>query len=265
MTTLYETIKTSIRERIVNGLYKPGQKIPSESELVRQFGVSAITVRRALRDLTIEGRLVGRQGLGVFVADRPRILRSLNPDFKTSLGDEIRRAGFAPGLRELSLSLAAADPSILDALGVSAAEVVYRHEKVILADATPICFDVTFMPRDLGEALRPDLGADFLLPLLAKHSIAYAYVDYRIEAASAMQQAASVLEVPVGAPLLSVWYYPVSPDNRRLLVGHMLACAEWYSFDLRVPALSSTRSYATPATNTGTKRKAPKRTNTVVA
>jgi GntR family transcriptional regulator len=264
MATLYETIKTSIRERIVTGLYKPGQRIPSESELVREFGVSAITVRRALRDLTIEGRLVGRQGVGVFVADRPRISRSLNPDFRTSLGDEIRRAGFTPGLKELSLSVAAADPSILDSLGVSAAEVVYRHEKVILADATPICFDVTFMPRDLGETLRPDLGADFLLPLLAKHSIAYAYVDYRIEAASARQRAASVLEVPVGAPLLSIWYYPVSRDNRRLFAGHMLACAEWYSFDLRIPAPSSTLSYAA-STHVGTKRKAPKRTKSVVA
>jgi DNA-binding GntR family transcriptional regulator len=265
MATLYETIKTSIRERIVSGLYKPGQKIPSESELVREFGVSAITVRRALRDLTIEGRLVGRQGVGVFVADRPRIWRSLNPDFRTSLGDEIRRAGFTPGLKELSLSVAAADQSILDSLGMSAAEVMYRHEKVILADATPICFDVTFMPRDLGETLRPDLGADFLLPLLAKHAIAYAYVDYRIEAASAMRRAASVLEVPVGAPLLSIWYYPVSRDNRRLFAGHMLACAEWYSFDLRIPAPSSPLSYAAASTDVGTKRKAPKRTKSVVA
>ncbi|HEY6579155.1 MAG TPA: GntR family transcriptional regulator, partial [Rhizomicrobium sp.] len=77
MGTLYETVKSALRDRIVSGRYQPGQKIPSESELIREFGVSAITVRRAVRDLTIEGRLIGRQGLGVLVADRRRITRSL--------------------------------------------------------------------------------------------------------------------------------------------------------------------------------------------
>jgi GntR family transcriptional regulator len=241
MATLYEAIKTSLRERIVSGRYRPGHKIPSEAELIKEFAVSAITVRRALRDLTIEGRLIGRQGVGVFVADRPRILRSLNPEFKTSMGDEIRRAGFAPSLKELSLTLDSKLPSIANEMSAELGAPFYRHEKIILADGKPICFDTTFLPRDLGETLRPYLGIDFLLPLLSTHAISYNHVDYRIEASSAMQRTANILDIPIGAPLLGVWYCPISPDSRRLLIGHMLARAEWYSFELRVPAPNTSR------------------------
>jgi DNA-binding GntR family transcriptional regulator len=239
MGTLYETVKSSLRDRIVSGVYKPGQKIPSESELIREFGVSAITVRRAVRDLTIEGRLIGRQGLGVFVADKRRITRSLNPDYSTSLGDEIRRAGFVPGLKELSLTLIAPEPAIADALRLATEEAIYRHEKVILADGKPICYDVAFLPQALGDILRGDLATEFLLPLLGKYGIRCELIDYRVEAASAMEREAAVLDVPVGAPLLGVWYCPIELNQRRVFVGHMLACAEWFSFEFRVPPASS--------------------------
>ena len=235
MNTLYERVKSSLRERIVDGTYKPEQKIPSEAELIREFGVSAITVRRALRDLRVEGRLISRQGLGVFVADKPRITRSLNPDYRASLGDEMRRAGFTPSLKEISLTLVEPEPSIADALQVSASELIYKHEKIILANGKPVCFDVAFLRRQLGDLLRSHLRTEFLMPLLARHGVRYEVVDYRIEAASAMKREAVLLEVPIGTPLLGVWYYPVAPNQQRILIGHTLACAEWYAFEFRVP------------------------------
>src|ERR1044071_7779971 len=58
-----------ISSRIQSGDWRPGDRIASEAELVRDMGVSRMTINRALRELTIEGRLVRVQGVGTFVAE----------------------------------------------------------------------------------------------------------------------------------------------------------------------------------------------------
>ena len=74
---LYRVVSQTLRERIANGPYQHGSRIPGVDELAKEFGVSTITVRRAIRDLTLEGMVIGRRGLGLFVASRPRIVRML--------------------------------------------------------------------------------------------------------------------------------------------------------------------------------------------
>ncbi|HDS9359578.1 TPA: histidine utilization repressor [Enterobacter chengduensis] len=65
----YEKIKQAIGEKIASGTLRPHDRIPSEAELVAQFGYSRMTVNRALRELTDEGLLVRLQGVGTFVAE----------------------------------------------------------------------------------------------------------------------------------------------------------------------------------------------------
>ncbi|BDD86561.1 histidine utilization repressor [Desulfofustis limnaeus] len=67
---LYKQIKARIVERIERGELRQGMRIESEAELVDLLGVSRMTVNRALRELTAEGRLIRIQGRGTFVADR---------------------------------------------------------------------------------------------------------------------------------------------------------------------------------------------------
>ncbi len=234
MSKRYEQVKSTLRSRIETGDYKRGEKIPSNAELIREFGVSSITIRRALRDLEVEGVLYGHQGLGVFVSNRPRINRSLNPPYITSLGDQMRRAGVEPGIRELSFSLLVPETDVLAALKLPPDSLVFKHERVILADNRPIGLDVTFLPRALGEKLRSDMGHEFLMPILAKHQIAYAAVRYRLEACSLTPRDAAALESSVGSPLLSIRYSPVDAEDRPIFLGHMVTRAEWFSFDFRV-------------------------------
>src|SRR5262245_46284000 len=62
---LYRVVSQTLRERIASGLYQHGSRIPGVEELAKEFGVSTITVRRSIRDLTLEGLIVGRRGLGL--------------------------------------------------------------------------------------------------------------------------------------------------------------------------------------------------------
>ena len=70
---LYEQVKDFIVRRIQDGSWRAGDRLPSESELVAQFGISRMTVNRALRELTEQGRIERVAGVGSFVAeDKPQ-------------------------------------------------------------------------------------------------------------------------------------------------------------------------------------------------
>lgn len=87
---LYQRVKAYIRGKARSGEWKPGDRIPSENELVRILGVSRMTINRALRELTVAGELVRRGGVGTFVTEpRPRSTLLMI----ARIGDEIRNRG----------------------------------------------------------------------------------------------------------------------------------------------------------------------------
>lgn len=227
---LYEDVKQELSRRVADGIYPPGTRIPSASQLTREFGVSTITVRRALRDLTVAGLLRGRQGLGVFVANAPRIVRSLGIDFRTSIGDEIRRAGAQPGVKQLSLSLVVPEARVAELLRVPRQTLVYRLEKLILADNEPAAFDTTYLPKSLGDALRSDLDREFVFPLLIAHGLTPDHIDFRIEAGAVSESQASLFGLPVGFPVLVVDYTPVRPDGTAILTGRSVSRADRFVY-----------------------------------
>src|SRR5450759_2614796 len=69
---LHQQVKDEIRNRIEGGEYKPGEKIPSTSELCADYGISITPVRRAVTELITEGVLQGQPGKGTFVASVSR-------------------------------------------------------------------------------------------------------------------------------------------------------------------------------------------------
>ena len=87
---LYQQIKDRIIDQIAAGKWLPGKKIPSENELVREWGVSRMTVHRALRELAQDGRLERVAGVGTFVAEPPRHASLIE---LRDIAEEIRGAG----------------------------------------------------------------------------------------------------------------------------------------------------------------------------
>ena len=74
-TPLYEQLKVALKEDIRNKIYKPGDRMPSEIELEKQYSVSRITVRRAIKELCEENILIRKQGKGTFVLDKDNYRR----------------------------------------------------------------------------------------------------------------------------------------------------------------------------------------------
>jgi DNA-binding GntR family transcriptional regulator len=72
MSPLYQEVYEKLAERINGGIYRRGTTLPTEAKLRKEFGVSTITVRRALHELVLDGLVDSRQGIGNFVRERPR-------------------------------------------------------------------------------------------------------------------------------------------------------------------------------------------------
>jgi GntR family histidine utilization transcriptional repressor len=89
-TPIFQRIKDYLVGEIAAGRWKEGEVVPSEQALVRQFGVSRMTVNRAVRELTAEQVLTRRQGSGTFVA--PKKYQATLVEIK-SIADEIRARG----------------------------------------------------------------------------------------------------------------------------------------------------------------------------
>src|SRR5207245_7729752 len=91
-------VRQKLTQRIDSGMLAAGSRLPSEPALASELGVSRATLREALRALESEGLVRRMWGSGTFVADRRRVVNSLDVNFGVT--DAIRAAGMEPGITE---------------------------------------------------------------------------------------------------------------------------------------------------------------------
>jgi len=108
---LYQQVKRHILENIGSGKWVPAQRVPSENEIVKSFGVSRMTANRALRELRDEGVLVRVAGVGSFVAERQAHAHPLEI---RSIADEIRDRGSAYRVEVVALERVRAVASLAE-------------------------------------------------------------------------------------------------------------------------------------------------------
>ncbi|HVC01470.1 MAG TPA: histidine utilization repressor [Steroidobacteraceae bacterium] len=108
---LYQQVKRHILENIGSGKWVPAQRVPSENEIVKSFGVSRMTANRALRELRDEGVLIRVAGVGSFVAERQAHAHPLEI---RSIADEIRDRGSAYRVEVVALERVRAVASLAE-------------------------------------------------------------------------------------------------------------------------------------------------------
>ena len=135
---LYQKVKTYLLGQIDQGIWPVNHRLPSEHELVAQFNVSRMTVNRALRELTDEGRLVRLQGVGTFVAP-PKAQSAL---FEIhSIAAEIASRGHRHRRRVLNSTRIEANAELAYALDIALQSPVFHTQMVHYEDETPIQYE----------------------------------------------------------------------------------------------------------------------------
>ncbi|MGG3469183.1 UTRA domain-containing protein [Neobacillus pocheonensis] len=154
-TPLYDQLKQIIKDSIFQEVYKQGERLPNETELCEIYGVSRITVRRAIQELTEEGLLDRKQGKGTFVM-RNKLARELVSvdgftDFHKHLGKN-------PSKRILVCEEIKATPTISESLHIAQNAPVLRLVRLMFTDDYPFILDETHYSLERF----PDLASHFL-------------------------------------------------------------------------------------------------------
>ena len=198
---LYEQVKQHILQQIDSGAWKVNQRLPSEHELVAQFGFSRMTINRALRELTDEGRLVRLQGVGTFVA-QPKSQSAL---FEIhSIADEIRARGHNHRCHILKLEGMAADSELALALNVVQGAQVFHSQMVHDEDGRAVLFE----DRWVNPMLAPEyLKQDYQRTTAHDYLSAVAPIsegEHVVEAVLPPKHIAEALYMPKGEPCLVI-------------------------------------------------------------
>lgn len=161
---LHHQVYLDLKAAIDDGEYKPGDRLPPERELSRRYGCSLITIRRALDELSREGRLQRHQGRGTFVLP-PRLERPL--DGAMTFTEEMQRRGLDPETRLLASRPEAASETVAAALNLELGSPTLYLERLRIANGTPLLLEMVHLPAErFPGLLASDLEHNSLYELL---------------------------------------------------------------------------------------------------
>ncbi|MBB4907320.1 GntR family transcriptional regulator [Actinophytocola algeriensis] len=178
----------------------PGSPIPTERSLAAEFDVSRTTVRQALADLTVEGRLLRVQGKGTFAAE-PKVAQRLQ---LSSYTEDMRAQGREPSSQLIDISEIPAENELTTLLGVRSGAKVLRMQRLRLADGEPMALETTHLPLGRFRGLRKYLtpGGSLYQVLRDRFDVEMGHAEETIETALAGPHEAELLGADVGMPML---------------------------------------------------------------
>jgi GntR family transcriptional regulator len=192
---LYAQLKDAIIHAVSSGELAAGNQIPSQRELCEKYGMSHMTVRRAINELINEGVVYAIPGKGIFVSP-VKVNAEAGP--LVSFTEEMARLGMRVTSKVLTAELVSASSILARGLGVEVGALLVHLERLRLADGQSMAVQTTYLPHNLCLGL---LGHD--LEQQSLYALLRSVYDLRlndstsvVEAAMASKEQASLLGVP---------------------------------------------------------------------
>ncbi|MGF1513545.1 MAG: GntR family transcriptional regulator [Elainellaceae cyanobacterium] len=233
---LHISISEQLREQIEAGQYQPGDRLPSEHQLMKTFDVSRITVRQAIANLTAQGLANSHQGKGVFVALQQKVAYSLSSPL-VFLEEDMARQGIRFTSSNLAFDEIEASETVRARLRLTREQTVYRQKKLLFMDGAAGAVDVSYILPELGQRFAHALTHQMTFPTLENNGIPIEAIDATIECTHASYETSQHLEVPLGQPLIVYRYTAYRDDDQPVVYGETISRADRFCY-----ALSTRRS-----------------------
>ncbi|WP_329163090.1 GntR family transcriptional regulator [Streptomyces sp. NBC_01717] len=244
----YVQIADEIIQQIRASVLKPGDMVPSESELVERYGVSGGTIRKAMVEVRASGLVDTRHGKGSMVKDRPPVRLRSSDRFRASH----RRGGKAAYLAESAQSGATAKVSVLyigpmeapediaKRLDVPAGTQVLARRRLYFRNGVPVETATSYLPwdvvKDIPELFAENPGPGGIYARLEDDGHTFAEFVETLQARPAAKAEASELALSSGAPVVHLLRDAITDAGRVVEVCDTLMAADQFVFEYRIPA-----------------------------
>lgn len=194
----YYVVKGHLSEMLAQ--LAPGEPLLPERTLAVKFSTSRTTIRQALRELTIEGKLLRMQGRGTFAA----VPKMAQPLQLTSYTEDMRRRGLASRSQLLSVGYVAADEELTWRLDARPRARILRIERLRIASEEPMAIETTHLVSARFPGLARRLGGSVSLYelLTTEYNVTLVEAEETIETVPAPPKEAELLNTTVGYPML---------------------------------------------------------------
>ncbi|MEU5848216.1 GntR family transcriptional regulator [Saccharopolyspora shandongensis] len=191
-----------------------GAALPAERELAERCGVSRVTLRQAVTELVLEGRLIRRQGSRTVVAP-PKIVQPLA---LASYTEGVRAQGKEPGRTVITVESRSADPRLAADLGLAAGAEVVHLERVLMADGERVGLESSYLPKQrfpelLGEF---DPTGSLYAFLQEKLGVRFGEAEERIETVLATPREALLIGTNPATPMILLHRCSWTPDGEPI-------------------------------------------------
>lgn len=216
-----------IKHEVLSGDLAPGTRLASERELTEHWGISRVTLRKALQHLVTEGVLSSSHGRGWYVASGEPAREF--PNTLESFTETAARMGLRASASVLSETRGSASVDEAEVLSIAPGAPILRLERLRKLDDVAIALDSSTVPL----AALPDLdGVDFahasIFDLLTASGYAPERADSTVEAAPAGVGEAELLGVEVGTPLLVMRQVTHRGDGKPVAISAIKYVGERY-------------------------------------
>ena len=225
---------------VLDGLGE-GATVPTERELAERFGVARMTVRQAIRELRLEGR-VRRSGRSTVVAG-PKLVQPL---MLASYTEGVRQQGLVPGRRVVAFEQITADATLSAELRIEAGAQVLHLERLLLADDERVGIESTYLPVERFPVLMAEFDpSTSLYAHLRSIGVVFAEADERIETVLASPREVLLIGTSPALPMLLLNRITRDPAGRPIERVRSLYRGDRFSFTAR---LTPQRPDETPRT-----------------
>ncbi len=247
--TASRQVAAALRAAIESGQLGPGDKLPSERQLVSKYQVARNTAREAVRQLAESGLVTAEHGRGVFVRTTPRLMRFGQRRYSRKLREEtglspfhaeVRAQNRVPNAYLTSIERVVPPTAIAERLQISAdTKSAVRRESWYFADAEPMQIGITYIPWDIakGSALArgDELGPGDLYARFEDKGHIITYTREEVTARMPTPDEASGLMIPEGVPVLVVLHTGLDQHKQPFEVTEFIMRADYTGLDYTMP------------------------------